>query len=175
MKIRHVKSLFHIISLEKVTFCFAHCQKSRRIVLRLLRSHLDGSKALRNYCCECNDLLAKQNPKKSAQEASFGAFYFTFSSLWLFRRRIGEIGRKVQGYKAHVHFTRLDGACSAQTANLKSWSWSYAWVESFFQSLVAWIVTDVPIETLKSKDCVMKDKIVSVNRIYSIFKDWEIV
>ena len=85
MKIRHVKSLFHIISLEKVTFCFAHCQKSRRIVLRLLRSHLDGSKALRNYCCcECNDLLAKQNPKKSAQEASFGAFYFTFSSLWLF-------------------------------------------------------------------------------------------
>ena len=119
MKIRHVKSLFHIISLEKVTFCFAHCQKSRRIVLRLLRSHLDGSKALRNYCCECNDLLAKQNPKKSAQEASFGSFYFTFSTLWLFCRDIDGILREAQGYKAHVHFTRLDGACSAQTANLK--------------------------------------------------------
>ena len=135
MKIRHVKSLFHIISLEKSHFLFCSLSKIRLRAI-ILRSHLDGSKALRNYCCECNDLLAKQNPKKSAQEASFGSFYFTFSTLWLFCRDIGGILRKVQGYKAHVHFTRLDGACSAQTANLKFWSWSYAWVDAGLRELV---------------------------------------
>ena len=119
MKIRHVKSLFHIISLEKSHFLFCSLSKIRLRAI-ILRSHLDGSKALRNYCCECNDLLAKQNPKKSAQEASFGSFYFTFSTLWLFCRDIDGILREAQGYKAHVHFTRLDGACSAR----KRQTWS---------------------------------------------------
>ena len=81
MKIRHVKSLFHIISLEKSHFLFCSLSKIRLRAI-ILRSHLDGSKALRNYCCECNDLLAKQNPKKSAQEASFGSFSTIF--LYLF-------------------------------------------------------------------------------------------
>ena len=65
-------------------FTLSHCQKPAKKFASstlVLRSHLDGSKALRN-CCECNDLLAKQNPKKSAQEASFGSFSAIF--LYLF-------------------------------------------------------------------------------------------
>ena len=79
MKIRHVKSLVHILNALlqhyfRVTHCFDH-RNIAYFTLNLLRSHLDGSKALRN-CCECNDLLA-QNPKKSAQEASIGSFSFS--------------------------------------------------------------------------------------------------